>query len=704
MTTDLVISRRCRHMDWCSFPETSMEFCKRCGFTLTVSSNQEMGEASTEVQFQPQLFAAFDPFSTQPLRADSYRYSSLDLAHGRQIRVLVLKFGNLDEPLRCELEHVNLQQTPVFEALSYTWADEKGDDSLCQIISAGDSGQTIAITTNCEAALRRLRRPDADRRLWVDAICIDQSNVLERNHQVKNMIAIFRGAVRVLVYLGQGSDVLSRLVEYMGDDTAGDLPAVSDFLLLFQSRWFHRVWILQEIAVARDVLVIYGDKRMSWKDLVELSKLYLRMMAAHDLPLVLPPVIHYGLEQMTLSSCRSQGKSDLLSLLKVSQDCFCKDARDKVYAILGLLSSHPTLPLPVNYSPIATAGWVYLQVTAWHVVSSKSLEFLALVNRNTTLEMPSWIPDWTMKPPGPLPTQFTWSKEVTNPQVVSIHRQPLPVTATLNYPLTCILLVTGKRCGVVSKNRWRALLDSSHNGITHSPQDPNANNGCSSSNTLRNKREIYRNEKQGFWEQVHLSWNKGKATPYIPSLHHITDVAITDLAIPPAFGGPCSDCINNATLRKDYRYNETSPRCYNEVALAEFIRIMNRYASNHTGLATEHSLGFGPEAVIDGDEVWVLEGLTAPIILRHCGNGYEVIGTCYVHAVDRSYDDCLACGRRTSRVLNYQTLEYVLPPGRDRYWDDKIKAFYFEEKATGRIEYNAPTVYLPGPREEIAIC
>jgi hypothetical protein len=76
-----------------------------------------------------------------------------------------------------------------------------------------------------------------------DAVCIDQTNVLERKHQVKNMTVIFRSALRVLVYLGEGSPLLTRLVDYIGDDILGLLPQVFDFVTLFQSRWFHRVWV-----------------------------------------------------------------------------------------------------------------------------------------------------------------------------------------------------------------------------------------------------------------------------------------------------------------------------------------------------------------------------------------------------------------------------------------------------------------------------
>lgn len=296
---DLILSRGCRHADWDTIPQTSIEFCRSCGFALIYTADRPPEDPYAGVQIQPESEETFAPAQSSGLGSQSYHYTPLDLIHGRRIRVLVLKPGKPGDPLCCELEHVNLQQGPIYEALSYTWADETGDDSICRSIQCGKDNQLLGITKNCEAALLRLRRQDEDRRLWVDAVCIDQSNIRERNHQVKNMIAIFRSALRVVVFLGEGSPTLNRLMEYITNHTAGPLPRVWDFVSLFQSRWFHRVWVLQEVAVAKNILVIYGEHQMSWESLLEYSNLFLLLMAARNYPFVLPPVVSLGLQQTT---------------------------------------------------------------------------------------------------------------------------------------------------------------------------------------------------------------------------------------------------------------------------------------------------------------------------------------------------------------------------------------------------------------------
>jgi len=309
---DLVLTRACRHFDWVGIPDTSIEFCRRCGFAVEYPIDHPPINMFDEVQGQPQPGATFDPTQSPKFGARSYVYEPLRLER-RQIRVLVLKAGQYNHALRCELKNVDLQQSPVYEALSYTWADETGDDTLCRAIECGPEEKLLPITRNCEAALRRLRKPDIDRQLWVDAICIDQTSIKERNHQVKNMMTTFRGAIRVIVFLGEGNADLARLVDYISNDTAGQLPKMFNFVSLFKCRWFYRVWVLQEVAVAKSVIVVYGTKTLSWTDLMEHRNLYLRLMASRSYPMTIPPVISFGLQQTTTKHFETLGVRLLLN-------------------------------------------------------------------------------------------------------------------------------------------------------------------------------------------------------------------------------------------------------------------------------------------------------------------------------------------------------------------------------------------------------
>lgn len=73
------------------------------------------------------------------------------------------------------------------------------------ISRSNELGNCLSVTKNCEYALRTLRQKDQERVLWIDAICIDQSNIPERGHQVQLMSKIYAQAIRVLAYLGEAS-------------------------------------------------------------------------------------------------------------------------------------------------------------------------------------------------------------------------------------------------------------------------------------------------------------------------------------------------------------------------------------------------------------------------------------------------------------------------------------------------------------------
>jgi len=139
--------------------------------------------------------------------SNDFQYRPLNHADGEDFRILCLYPGELHEPIRCDLLHSGLDADIEYEALSYSWATEDGDDSLSQRIECAYVGDEetaeFLVTSNCASALRRLRLSSQERFLWVDAISIDHKSVQERSHQVGLMAEIYSGASQVLVYLGE---------------------------------------------------------------------------------------------------------------------------------------------------------------------------------------------------------------------------------------------------------------------------------------------------------------------------------------------------------------------------------------------------------------------------------------------------------------------------------------------------------------------
>jgi hypothetical protein len=113
----------------------------------------------------------------------------------QEIRLVVLLPGAWRSRIQCELRHEQIKDAR-YDALSYTW----GDATITKIVLL--NGHVFRVTAGLEQALRYLRLPNEKRTLWIDAICINQDDVNERNGQVKMMYHIYRKAQAVRAWIG----------------------------------------------------------------------------------------------------------------------------------------------------------------------------------------------------------------------------------------------------------------------------------------------------------------------------------------------------------------------------------------------------------------------------------------------------------------------------------------------------------------------
>lgn len=157
----------------------------------------------------------------QPLLADESTlrsqepaelYKSLPLPrNGHSIRVLdphaspILPFRSNRRALTGTLRVVSLADCPQYTALSYRWGGYSSPKDI--ILCNGDVN--LEVTTNCRDALLALTKRFGALTVWVDAICINQSDAMEKSDQVPLMEEIYTWAERVFVWLGPG-DVSSR--------------------------------------------------------------------------------------------------------------------------------------------------------------------------------------------------------------------------------------------------------------------------------------------------------------------------------------------------------------------------------------------------------------------------------------------------------------------------------------------------------------
>ncbi|KAK0613702.1 heterokaryon incompatibility protein-domain-containing protein, partial [Immersiella caudata] len=124
-----------------------------------------------------------------------WRYQPLD-SQQKQIRILSLAPHRQKlSPLAGDLLTVSLLDKPRYDALSYAWGDVESSLALTL------NGSRLHIRRNLENALRHLRLPDEPRFLWIDALCINQTDIGERSHQVQLMGEIYSQATTVRAWI-----------------------------------------------------------------------------------------------------------------------------------------------------------------------------------------------------------------------------------------------------------------------------------------------------------------------------------------------------------------------------------------------------------------------------------------------------------------------------------------------------------------------
>jgi hypothetical protein len=316
-------------------------------------------------------------------------YAPLDQA-SRSIRLIEIQPDHTETPIRCKFHIADLSDYPHYTALSYTW----GPPAPTQEIFI--NGYPVQIRANLWHAIRSIRKkvhaelssPISEwvgfgdgkhlsyqwtpRYYWIDAICIQQSDVRERNHQVGIMGSIFSQAEVVLVWLGSECDGSTEAITEIqrgcnkddnvvnndddddenndnDDDDESDSESIGNFdpkirkakIALLNRSYWSRLWIVQEIVMASKRLVLCGDVVCSWT--------------------LLKRAVDRLANKSTKAHCvvKAQGESilqrtpaeTLVDLLWWFDGQECEDPRDKIYGLLGLLFhlDETDAPLTADY-------------------------------------------------------------------------------------------------------------------------------------------------------------------------------------------------------------------------------------------------------------------------------------------------------------------------------------------------------------------
>jgi hypothetical protein len=207
-------------------------------------------------------------------------YPTLTGSNSTRALELAPDLGNHQEALKGRLIEIDLDNPPEFEAVSYVWGQRKTTGKIiCK--SPNGAEEEITITGNGADLLRRFRYRDKSRLLWVDAICINQKDLIERSEQVSIMSHIYAKAQCVLVWLpNDDADKWARFEPvalrrwFTGEPSSSRamyFGIKKEFQHIGSSSWFKRVWTILEYAFARDCKVYFSQAEPI--SAIELSKM-----------------------------------------------------------------------------------------------------------------------------------------------------------------------------------------------------------------------------------------------------------------------------------------------------------------------------------------------------------------------------------------------------------------------------------------------
>jgi hypothetical protein len=408
------------------------------------------------------------------------------LPEADSIRLLLLEPASSENTeLRCQIVQTTLSNCKQeiidhYTALSYVW----GDASKVRSIFVNDCPRDV--TVNLYSALLNLRDEKRILRLWVDALCINQSNHEEKGQQIRLMGQIYATADHTVIYLGPwqpGADI--HLEEVISDNKNGrqslPLPIDSKILkIILRSEWFQRVWVFQELIFSRDPWVQYGRYRWTWDHLQnsvkeqgisgslsdlnrssrgsessvplrERVRLGYESISEMHLARVMhlnrssrgaessePPRTHmhervrpYHFRETHHEETGPKEKVAMLNLLKARRGLGVTDPRDMLYAHVGFASDGQD----VNVDYTKTCAQVYEDFARHLMKSLPAYDLLLLVGNHESPTrvkgLGSWAPDWTIPSRTPFAnTQGLFEDKLFKPTPIEIPSLPSPSIPT----------------------------------------------------------------------------------------------------------------------------------------------------------------------------------------------------------------------------------------------------------------------------------
>lgn len=220
------------------------------------------------------------------------------------------------------------------------------------------NGEPYLITSNAKVALRQLRSLQLTEYIWLDAICIDQGNDDERGHQVRKMGRIYSSARGVAASTGLGTSLqdLQKCISLVGSAQRRQAKRKAASLLE-RLPYFKRMWIIQELILAKKIFVMNGD---FCEDIHDLLKLCEQIYGTVENPerhgqrrSRFELIAQVLWDRTSYRRSRFSLHFSLVEAIAIFAGGKCQDPRDQVYSLIGLAKLQQSTTRDSNrYMPI----------------------------------------------------------------------------------------------------------------------------------------------------------------------------------------------------------------------------------------------------------------------------------------------------------------------------------------------------------------
>lgn len=561
-----------------------------------------------------------------------------------------------------------------YTALSYTWGSPQHDPDKQWKIKIGENFlPALDSVRSFTEALRSKGTLLDGTWWWIDSICIDQANMLERSQHVFRMKDIYRSAHKTVVWLGGKSDDSERALDFVcllnklsragqsdeemrlllqRSDHQSDWVALRN---LFLRKWWTRVWTIQEFIISSSISFLCGTRNVSRTAVCAALWLADRCNCAGFKDTI---AFHHAWNRRRawlLQKITSKPGKDLALTLVALVAYFCAneatDDRDRLYGLYGLSTENHGLEINYHWH----TDEVYLHFAQSFITQHKSLDilsFASLFSAAPGSSLPSWVPDWrTRLQPLIIPLMVSQSSSITvgnlrPPKALEYGDQPTRYSACGSKAAVAsfegsVLVAHGYVIDAIdgiARSRIPQLVQRSRQHSKHSEgaRSPTEilTSMCRSLALDRGDRYLrYPMPTERFYNDfIHLCLLLVTGSPQV--VHE---------EFRKWFNSTQSLCFDGGSLEhilKSVQDERTAALIHSAPNQDEYIqdsfygRFFDTVVRMSLSLMTscEGRVGMVTEKAVEGDLVCVLYGCSVPMLLRKIEHGdqFKVVGECYL--------------------------------------------------------------------------